>query len=158
MELQGEALLEVAQASATILRGDLQMRESEIIEAVASWFNREFGAGFFCGECRTNAGNRADLLFVRRADSIHVVEAKARAEDFKGALKQLKGYLANYRWLALPRDSYESYGGGIASACSECGYGLLLVSGKERHRVEVRRQPEYIPDRFDNKWPRAFNR
>jgi hypothetical protein len=133
------------------------MKEKTIIEAVADWFQREFGAGAFCGECRLRSGRRADLIYVRRADSIHVVEAKAVAANWQSAFRQLRDYPANYKWLALPEDDYYAYGTQIASECAERGYGLLLISGGPKHRiVEVRRQPVYREGRFDYSWPAAF--
>lgn len=134
------------------------MEEQEIITAVANWSRREYGSGYYCGECVTTTGERADLLYVRRADSIHVIEAKSSAEDYEQGLKQLAKYQANYRWLAPPKDSYKAYGGGIASACSAKGCGLLLVSGKNRKTVKVIRNAKYRQGRFDNKWPRAFEK
>jgi hypothetical protein len=95
------------------------------------------------------------LVYVQRADVIHAVEAKARARDFEQGLEQLDHYEANYRWLALPEGEYDAYSG-IATACSDRGYGLLLVAGRVRHRVIPRRRPEYVAGRFDENWPQAF--
>lgn len=135
------------------------MKETEIIEAAESWFRREYGAGVYCGECRLRSGRRADLIYVSRADSIHVVEAKAMASEWSSAFRQLRDYPANYKWLALPEDEYSSFGTFISSECSERGYGLLLLSGGPNHRiVEVRRRPEYREGRFDSSWPSAFCR
>src|SRR5207245_2561235 len=117
------------------------------------WFRREYGAGYFCGECTVVGGGRADLVYKQRVDVIHVIEAKARAEDWQSAFRQLARYPANYKWFALPEDEYEAYGGGIASASSEKGYGLLLISGGPHHRIaKVRRAPAYRSGRFDDRW------
>lgn len=133
------------------------MTEKEVIKAVARWFRREYRAGYYCGECRLRSGRRADLLYVQRRDSIHVVEAKRIASEWLPAFRQLRDYPANYKWLALPRDEYYSYGTFIASECADRGYGLLLVSGGTAHRiVEARRVPEYRAGRFDSSWPAAF--
>lgn len=132
------------------------MKEVDIIEAVASWFRREYGAGVHCGECRLRSGRRTDLLYAGRRDSIHVVEAKAMASDWSSAFRQLRDYPANYKWFALPKDEYEE-STFIATECTERGYGLLLVSGGQNHRiVEVRRSPSYREGRFDSSWPAAF--
>lgn len=131
------------------------MRESDVVEAVDRWFRREHGAGYYCGECVMPNGRRADLVYVQRADVIHGVEAKARASDVDQAFLQLDRYRANYKWLALPNEEYERYSG-IASACSERGYGLLLVSGRLRYSVEPRRKPRYLRGRFDEYWPQIF--
>jgi hypothetical protein len=133
------------------------MKEVEIIEAVQGWFRREYGAGAYCGECRLRSGRRADLIYVSRADSIHAVEAKSTASDWSPAFRQLRDYPANYKWLALPKEEYLSFGTFISSECSERGYGLFLVSGTgNRHIVEPRRQAEYKSGRFDSSWPSAF--
>ncbi len=127
--------------------------ENQIIEAVGDWLRRKFGSGYFCGECTVIAGGRADLVYVQRADVVHVVEAKTRAEQCRDAFQQLARYPANYKWLALPEEEYESRGEGLASVCSGDGYGLLLVSGGLHHRiVKLRRQAVYRSGRFDSRW------
>lgn len=133
------------------------MREEEIIEGVTRWFKREYGSGSYCGECQLRSGRRADLIYVRRADSIHVVEAKAVAAEWSSAFRQLRDYPANYKWFALPKDEYYEYGTFVATECANRGYGLLLVSGGPGHRVvEPRRLPKYRTGRFDSSWPFAF--
>lgn len=131
------------------------MDERTVVDGVNRWFRREFGAGQYCGECTLPNRHRADLVYVQRADIIHVVEAKSSADDARvsRAFEQLRSYPANYKWLALPLEEYEASAGGIASACSDKGYGLFLVSGSHlRLSVEIRRQPVYHSGRFDNRW------
>ena len=133
------------------------MVESEVVEAVDRWFQRYYGAGRYCGECTLRSGRRADLIYVARADSIHVVEAKAVASEWHTAFRQLRDYPANYKWFALPLDEYYPDNAFIASECSQRGYGLLLVSGGPSHRiVTVRRRPQYRRGRFNCSWPSAF--
>ncbi len=133
------------------------MKEAEVVEAVSSWFRREYGAGFYCGECRLRSGRRADLIYVGRADSIHVVEAKAVGSAWMDAFRQLRDYPANYKWFALPESEYHALGTFVSTECAERGCGLLLVSGTPNRRiVEVRRRPEYREGRFDSSWPDAF--
>jgi len=133
------------------------MRESDIIEGVEGWFRREYGPGAYCGECRLRSGRRADLIYVSRADSIHVVEAKASASDWSAAFRQLRDYPANYKWLAVPKADYFAFGTSVSSECSERGYGLFLVSGTQNRRiVEPWRRPRYKEGRFDSSWPSAF--
>ena len=127
--------------------------ETQIIQAVSNWLQSQLGRGYFCGECTVIGGGRADLVYMQRADVVHVVEAKTRAEQCRDAFQQLARYPANYKWLALPEEEYESHGEGIASACSGDGYGLLLVSGGPHHRiVTLRRQAAYRSGRFDGRW------
>ncbi len=133
------------------------MVESEVVEAVRRWFRRDYGPGQYCDECQLRSGRRADLIYVLRADSIHVVEAKAAATAWRTAFRQLRDYPANYRWFALPEDEYSPHNTFIASECADRGYGLLLVSGGPAHRiVKARRVPKYRPGRFDCSWPGAF--
>lgn len=134
------------------------MLEGLVVEAVSRWFQREYGAGVYCGECATRAGKRADLVYARRADSVHVVEAKAHATDIGQAFHQLGYYPANYKWFALPEQDYETSGGGIASECSSRGYGLLLASGSSaRLSITARRQARYRPGNFASAWPAVFD-
>jgi hypothetical protein len=131
----------------------MALTEDQIVDAATNWLRREFGAGYFCGECTVVGGGRADLVYEQRADVIHVVEAKSRAEDWPTGFRQLARYPANYKWLAIAEDEYRDSGGGIATAASGKGYGLLLISGGPHHRVvKVRRAPVYRAGRFDDKW------
>src|SRR3989442_2556261 len=75
------------------------LSENQIIDAVGNWLQRAFGSGYFCGECTVSGGGRADLVYVQRADVIHVVEAKTRTEQCQDAFRQLARYPANYKWL-----------------------------------------------------------
>ena len=129
------------------------MRETNVIDAVERWFKREYGPGYFCGECVASKAGRADLVYVLRADSIHVVEAKRHASSVRDAFRQLARYPGNYKWFALPMEEYDLYGDGIATACSTRGYGLLLVGGGPSHRIVIaRRIPVYSKGRFDHRW------
>jgi hypothetical protein len=129
------------------------LSENTIIEAVDNWLQREFGSGYFCGECTVLGGGRADLVYVQRGDVVHVVEAKTRTEQCPHAFRQLTRYPANYKWLALPEEEYERHGEGIASACSDNEHGLLLVAGGPHHRiVKLRRRAGYQSGRFDSEW------
>lgn len=133
------------------------MLERAVIEGASRWFRREYGAGLYCGECSTAAGKRADLVYARKANSVHVVEAKAHAGAMGQAFRQLSYYPGNYKWFALPGDEYHSSGEGIASACSERGYGLLLVSGSPAPLTVVpRRVADYQPGNFAGGWPSIF--
>ncbi len=102
------------------------------------------------------ARGRPDLVFVQsRRDVVHAVEAKGTADEAFDGIRQLDRYPANYKWLALPLEEYEESEGGIASACSQRGYGLLLISGTERFRAIPRRQPEYFSGDFLGHYPSA---
>jgi hypothetical protein len=133
------------------------VQERLIVEGVARWFKRQYGAGVYCGECTTQSGKRADLVYARQANSVHVVEAKAHADAMGQAFRQLSNYPGNYKWFALPQDEYENAGGGIASECSSRGYGLLLASGSPaRLTVVARRVADYVPGNFAESWPTIF--
>lgn len=133
------------------------MREDLVVEGVARWFQRKYGAGIYCGECTTRTRKRADLVYAKRADVVHVIEAKARADSMMAAFRQLSYYPGNYKWFALPEAEYLDSGGGIATECSNRGYGLLLVSGSPaRLSVTPRRVAEYRPGNFASSWPAIF--
>ena len=135
------------------------MREADVVEGAHRHFEREYPDRnvSICRECDAPvAHGRPDLVFVQSKRSVvHVVEAKAHAEDASQGLMQLDRYPGNYKWLALPSDDYANSESGIASACSERGYGLLLISGKERRHSVVRRWPERFAGDFLGHYPRA---
>ena len=135
------------------------MREADVVEGAHRHFERTYPDRnvSFCRECDAPvARGRPDLVFVQsKRNVVHVVEAKAHAEDAWGGLMQLDRYPGNHKWLALPYDEYEGSEGGIASACSERGYGLLLIYGQERLHSVVRRWPTRFEGDFLSHYPEA---
>ncbi len=133
------------------------MRESEMYEPVRQFLKRRLessNAPYYCDECVTREGYRADLVIVQsRRDCVHVVELKAAITEPDEAIDQLLGYPGNHHWLAVSDDLYEAWPG-LFSACADAGVGLLVVGGTYRHWVVLKLKPHREYGDFLDEYPR----
>lgn len=138
------------------------LREKRMVRAIERHFMTKYDVSRMTKPEATDLRfKRPDLLFIQaRRDCLHAVEAESTLR--KAFLKihgfrQLAKYKGNYKWLALPYDEYLKDPERVKKECERRGFGLILVSGKQRLRVYEVIQPVYIQGDFLSHYPETEN-